>query len=70
MPRTALLAGATGLVGRHCLTQLLAATEYTKVKVLARRPLTHEEGKLEVIRTDLSYRRSVHRRVRRRSTRA
>jgi uncharacterized protein YbjT (DUF2867 family) len=37
--RTALLAGATGLVGGECLRQLLACDDYTSVTVVARRPL-------------------------------
>jgi len=35
--RTALLAGATGLIGRALLTRLLAAAEYQRVIVLVRR---------------------------------
>lgn len=35
--RTALLAGATGLVGGECLRQLLACDQYTSVTVVARR---------------------------------
>lgn len=37
--RTALLAGATGLVGRALLSLLLERPEYGRVEVLARRPL-------------------------------
>lgn len=37
--RTVLLSGATGLVGSHCLQQLLADPYYKKVVVLTRRPL-------------------------------
>lgn len=39
-PRTALLAGATGLVGRHVLELLLADPDYPQVTVLTRRPLS------------------------------
>lgn len=35
--RTALIAGATGLVGGECLRQLLAGDDYSRVIVLARR---------------------------------
>lgn len=38
-PRTALLAGATGLVGRELLQQLLQDDLYSEVHVLSRRPL-------------------------------
>jgi len=37
--KTALLCGATGLVGSHCLNLLLADAFYEKVVVLTRRPL-------------------------------
>ncbi len=45
--RTALLAGATGLVGSHVLTRLLASPRYRKVVVLVRRPLGAMAPKLE-----------------------
>ncbi|MCE7933468.1 MAG: oxidoreductase [Chlorobi bacterium CHB2] len=38
--RTALLAGASGLVGGHCLQQLLADDRYERVIVLVRRQLS------------------------------
>lgn len=38
-PRTALVVGATGLVGGHCLRRLAADPFYSRVVVLARRPL-------------------------------
>ena len=46
--RTALLAGATGLVGSHLLTRLLTDPRYDRVIVLARRPLDTEHPKLDV----------------------
>jgi uncharacterized protein YbjT (DUF2867 family) len=39
-PRTALLAGATGLIGQALLAQLLDDDRYGRVEVVARRPLT------------------------------
>lgn len=45
--RTALLAGATGLVGGHCLDRLLAEPAYTRVITLGRRPLPRDDAKLE-----------------------
>jgi uncharacterized protein YbjT (DUF2867 family) len=39
-PRTALVAGATGLIGQALLAQLLDDDRYGKVEVVARRPLT------------------------------
>ncbi len=38
---TAVLAGATGLVGGECLRRLLASRRYTRVVAVARRPLEH-----------------------------
>ena len=51
---TALIAGATGLVGTHLLMELLAAPDYQRVIVLGRRapPISH--GKLEVCISDFS----------------
>lgn len=45
--RTALVAGATGLVGGHCLDRLLAEPAYTRVITLGRRPLDRADAKLE-----------------------
>lgn len=45
--RKALLLGATGLVGGHCLDKLLADAVYGKVVALGRRPLPLEHEKLE-----------------------
>lgn len=45
--RTALLAGATGLVGSHCLSQLLRDPLYDRVVVVARRPLPMNDPKLD-----------------------
>src|SRR5215210_488066 len=45
--RTALLLGATGLVGGAVLDLLLNDAAYSKVVTLGRRPLAHEHQKLE-----------------------
>jgi uncharacterized protein YbjT (DUF2867 family) len=42
--RTALLAGATGLVGSLCLRRLLASPAYAQVTVVTRRPLSPAAG--------------------------
>lgn len=47
--RTALIAGATGAVGKALLEQLLADARYGEVKVLSRRPLTTTHRKLSVL---------------------
>jgi uncharacterized protein YbjT (DUF2867 family) len=45
--KVALIAGATGLVGRNCLADLLGEPGYDRVVALVRRPLPHEDPKLE-----------------------
>ena len=46
MTRTALIVGASGLVGRQLLDELLAAPDYTVVTALLRRPLDVRHPKL------------------------
>jgi uncharacterized protein YbjT (DUF2867 family) len=55
-PRTALLAGATGLVGRALLSLLLASNHYRCVHVLLRRaaPDINASPKLEVHHVDFA----------------
>lgn len=50
--RTALLAGASGLVGTQLLQDLLEGQQYSKVKVLVRSPLSTEHPRLEQIVVD------------------
>lgn len=50
--RTALVAGATGLVGRSCLTCLLDHPAYARVVVLVRRPTGMNHDKLQEVRAD------------------
>ena len=50
--RTALLAGATGLVGKSCLDRLLASDTYDRVRVLVRRSLGKSHEKIEELRVD------------------
>lgn len=49
MAKTALIAGATGLVGGHLLDLLLEDDHYAQVKVLSRRSLGGDDGKLKEI---------------------
>jgi uncharacterized protein YbjT (DUF2867 family) len=46
-PRTALLLGATGLVGGHCLELLLEDERYERVRALVRRPLAVRHRRLD-----------------------
>jgi uncharacterized protein YbjT (DUF2867 family) len=46
--RSALVAGATGLVGGHCLDALLGSSEYARVTALVRRPLAQSDPRLDV----------------------
>jgi uncharacterized protein YbjT (DUF2867 family) len=54
MKKTALLAGATGLVGSALLPILLASERYDKVIVVGRRPVAVQHPKLTQVVTDLS----------------
>ena len=54
MKRTALVAGATGLVGSNLLQRLLHDPAYTRVKALVRKPLALEHGRLETVVTDFA----------------
>ncbi|CAH1198989.1 hypothetical protein PAECIP111893_01200 [Paenibacillus plantiphilus] len=49
---TALLAGASGLVGAELLQELLEGQQYSKVKALVRSPLSMEHPRLEQIVVD------------------
>lgn len=53
MNRTALIVGATGLVGRALLTRLLAAPEYGTVIVLGRRAPEAADAKLRFVASTL-----------------
>ena len=63
MPKTALLAGATGLIGSELLTLLLASPRYNKVIVLGRRPVPVEHPKLVQIITELDQLEAVRLRL-------
>jgi uncharacterized protein YbjT (DUF2867 family) len=54
MPRTALIAGASGLVGSACLARLLAEPSYARVVALARRLLPVTHPKLETLVVDFA----------------
>ncbi len=53
MQKTALLAGATGLIGSQLLPLLLASERYAKVLVVGRRPVPVQHPKLVQVVTEL-----------------
>jgi uncharacterized protein YbjT (DUF2867 family) len=55
MPRTALIAGASGLVGGHCLHELLNDAEYDRVLAIVRKPLRLSNPKLTEIPGDADH---------------
>lgn len=59
-PRTALLVGATGLVGRHVLDRLLAEPAYGTVTVLVRRSLGRSDPRLAERVVDFDRLASAH----------
>ena len=54
MARSAVIAGATGLIGRGLLERLLADPRYGEIRVLGRRAPPHESPRLRFIATDFS----------------
>ncbi|MGO4886341.1 oxidoreductase [Anaerobacillus sp. MEB173] len=58
--KTALIAGATGLVGKELLAELLFGGDYEKVYVLVRRPLELHHPKLSEIICDFDKLEEVH----------
>lgn len=52
MPRTALVAGPTGLIGHLLLQRLLQHPAYGEVRALSRRPLPVQHERLRVTQTD------------------
>jgi uncharacterized protein YbjT (DUF2867 family) len=46
--RTAVVAGATGLVGRHLLDALLSSAHYARITAVVRRPLARSHPRLDV----------------------
>jgi uncharacterized protein YbjT (DUF2867 family) len=53
-PKTAVVVGATGLVGQQCLKQLTARPEFERITALTRRPLSSDlqSPKLQTIEVD------------------
>ena len=54
MKKTALLLGATGLVGEQCLRELAKITEYDKIIVLSRKKIALPNSKFELLISDFT----------------
>ena len=52
--KTALLFGASGLVGNHLLNQLIINNNYSKIKLFARSSIDISDPKIEIIQTDFN----------------
>ena len=52
--KTALLFGASGLVGRHLLNQLISNNNYSKIKLFVRSSIDISDPKIEIIQTDFN----------------
>ena len=52
MKRSALVAGATGLVGQQLLQRLLEDPAYDEIRVLARKPLALQHPRLQAVAVD------------------
>ena len=50
--RTAIIFGATGLVGNLLLEELIKSPDYSSVKIFVRQPAGVSEGKIKEIVTD------------------
>ncbi len=50
--KSALIAGATGLIGRHLLEKLLEGDAYQTLYVLTRKPLSHTDPKIKELVVD------------------
>ena len=52
--KTALLFGASGLVGSHVLYQLISNNNYSKIKLFVRSSIDSSDPKIEIIQTDFN----------------
>ena len=52
--KTALLFGASGLVGSHVLNQLISNNNYSKIKLFVRSTINITDPKIEIIQTDFN----------------
>ena len=52
--KSALLFGASGLVGSHVLNQLISNNNYSKIKLFVRSSINISDPKIEIIQTDFN----------------
>ncbi|MDC0949208.1 NAD(P)H-binding protein [Candidatus Pelagibacter sp.] len=52
--KTALLFGASGLVGNHLLNQLISNNNYSRIKLFVRTTINISDPKIEIIQTDFN----------------
>ena len=52
--KTALLFGASGLVGSHVLNELINNNNYSKIKLFVRLTIQINDPKVEIIQTDFN----------------
>jgi uncharacterized protein YbjT (DUF2867 family) len=52
--QTAVVLGATGLIGSHLLEQLLADDSFSTIRILVRKPISVQHPKLQTVITDFS----------------
>ena len=52
--KTALLFGASGLVGNHLLNQLISNNNYSNIKLFVRSTIEIDDPKIEIIQTDFN----------------
>ena len=52
--KTALIFGASGLVGNHLLNQLISNNNYSKIKLFVRKSIDISDPKIEIIQTDFN----------------
>ena len=50
--KTALVFGASGLVGNHLINLLIKSSDYNKIKLFVRSPIKFDSSKVQVIQTD------------------
>ena len=52
--KTAIIFGASGLIGSHLLNQLIGNNKYSKIKLFVRSTIDRNDPKIEIIQTDFN----------------